>query len=307
MLEVNRQMDLKTAYERLGLPENATREMVEKRYDMLLRQERRRRRESGDESENPEFTEMTRAYRFILEQEEKQAVSELTEQQYGKYRRFAGLAEKIDHFISYYKWHTLGAILLVALIIYGINTYIEHKEEQARLAALPPMDVYGMMLGQFYVEDMDPETEGIEAAMLGHFPDWKRVELELVSFSLEPQSEFDIAMLQKATVMLATEKPDIYILDADTYPWLARTGILLDLDDLAAGRFASLLPEGAAPKASGGEEAGEHVYGIDLTDSPLVGELPVYKSNRFIVGIRRDSERVDNALHLIETYLKSMQ
>jgi hypothetical protein len=298
-------MDLKTAYERLGLPENADREMVEKRYDLLLRQERRRRRETGDERESPEFAEVTRAYRFILEQEEKQAVTELTEQQYGKYKRFAGLAERLDHFFSYYKWHTLGAILLIGLIIYGINAYIAHKEEQARLAALPPMDIQGMMLGQFFAADGSAETDGIEAAMLGHFPDWKRVELDLLTFSLEARSELDIAMLQKATVLLATERPDIYILDGDTFPWLAQTGILLELDDLAAGRFASLLPEGAAVKASGGEEYGEHVYGIDLTDSPLIGELPIYK-DRFIVGIRRDSERVDNALHLIETYLRSI-
>ena len=196
--------------------------------------------------------------------------------------------------------------MIIAFIIYGINSYIEHKQEQARLAALPPMDVYGMILGQFYPAEGSGETDELEAAMLGHFPDWKRVELELVTFTLDPKSEFDIAMLQRATVMLATEKPDIYILDADTYPWLANAGVLLELDDLAAGRFASLLPEGAAPKASGGEEAGEHVYGIDLTGSPLIGELPMYM-DRFIVGIRRDAERTDNALRLIETYLKSMR
>jgi hypothetical protein len=297
-------MDLKTAYERLGLPEDATREMVEKRYDMLLRQERRRIRAGGGES--PEFAEITRAYRFILEQEEKQVVSELTEQQYGKYKQFAGLAEKIDHFFSYYKWHTLGAILLIGVILYGINAYIEHKEEQARLAALPPIDVYGMMLGQFFVPDGSADTENLEAAMLGHFPDWKRVELELLTFSLEARSELDIAMLQKASVLLATEKPDIYILDSETYPWLAQTGILMELDELAAGRFSSLLPEDAAVKAFGGEENGEHVYGIDLTDSPLIGELPLHK-DRFIVGIRRDAERADNALQLIETYLKAQR
>jgi len=296
-------MDLRQAYERLGLPEDATREMVEKRYDMLLRQERRRIR--AGEGESPEFAEITRAYRFIVEQEEKQAVSELTEQQYGKYKQFAGLAEKIDHFISYYKWHTLGAILLIALIIYGINAYIDHREEQARLAALPPMDVYGMLMGQFYNTNGSMETDELEAAMLGHFPDWKRVELELLSFSLEARSEFDIAMLQKALAMLATESPDIYILDKDTYPWLAHTGILMELDDLAAGRLAPLLPEGAALEESGGEEAGVHIYGIDLTASPLIGELPLIKDS-FIAGIRRDTERLDNALHLIETYLKSI-
>ena len=298
-------MDLKTAYERLGLPENASREMVEKRYDMYLRQERRRRRETGDDRESPEFAEITRAYRFIVEQEEKQAVSELTEQQYGKYKKYAGLAEKIDHFITYYKWHTLGAILHVGLIIYGINAYIDYKEEQARLAALPPMDIYGMLMGQFYTEDMSMETDSLETAMLGHFPDWKRVELELLSFSLEPRSELDFAMLQKATAVLATEKPDIYILDAQTYEWLARSGVLLELDEYVAGRFASLIPENAARKVSGGEENGMHVYGIDLARSPLIEALPIYKE-QFIVGIRRDSERIDNALHLIETYLKSI-
>lgn len=299
-------MDLKTAYERLGLPEGASREMVEKRYDMLLRQERRRRREAGDSGEeNPEFTEITRAYRFILDQEEQQAVSELTEQQYGKYKQFAGLAEKFDHWFSYYKWHALGVILLLGLIAYGINSYIDHREEQKRLASLPPIDVEGMFLGQFYVPDGSSETEEIEAAMLGHLPEWQRIELMLLTFSLEARTELDIAMLQKASVMLATERPDIYILDSETYPWLAQTGILADLDELAAGRLASLLPEGAAVKAFGGEEYGDHIYGIDLSDSPLIQELPMYHE-RFIVGIRRNSERFDNALHLIETYLRSI-
>lgn len=299
-------MDLKTAYQLLGLPEDATREAVDKRYDVLLRQERRRQREAAgtDAEQNDAFTEVNRAYRYILEHEGQQAIEEMEEAQYGKYKRFAGTAKRLDHWYSYYKWHTIGVIAAIGLIIYGIVSFVDYREEQARLAALPPVDLDGTIIGQFFMPDTSTSTDAVEAALLEQMPDWKRVELTYLALSMDVRSEMDIAMQQKAFVMLATERPDIYLMDEQTYAWVARAGVLKPLDVEVAGRFNGLIPDGGAIPTYGDNESDEQrVYGIDLTDTYLIQQLPLI-GDRFIVGIRVDAERPDKALDFIETYLK---
>jgi hypothetical protein len=310
--------DLKQAYETLGLPENATREEVEKRYEILLRRARQQeiRKEDGG---TLDFSEVNRAYRFIVDYKNKQAVNTINEQQYGKFKGYAKQAEKLDHFFSYYKWHLLAGIATVALIIYGIVAYVDHREEQARLAALPPVDLEAMFLGRFYFQGGADRTDELEAAMLKQFPEWKRVEADVLAYNMASQDSMDYAMLQKVTVLLATERPDVYILDSDSYQWIARNGVLVNLDDVVEGRFKDLLPEGAAVRAfvpDRDELAGnadpeapvsgeEHVFGIDIGKSPLAKKLPLHMQE-MIVGIRIDAKNPENALLLIERYLEAL-
>ncbi len=310
--------DLKQAYETLGLPENATREEVEKRYEILLRRARQReiRKEDGGELD---FSNVNRAYRFIVDHENKQAINALDEKQYGKYRGYAKHAEKLDHFFSYYKWHLLASVAAITLIIYGIIAYSEHRAEQARLAALPPADLEASFLGRFYLPSDTDRTDQLEAAILGQFPEWKRVEADVLSYNMNAQDSLDYAMLQKVTVKLATEHPDVYILDSDSYQWMARNDILMSLDDVVEGRFKDLLPEGAAVRAfvpdrdelrgntdpEAPVSGEEHVFGIDISSSPLAKKLPLHMKE-MIVGIRLDAKNPENALLLIEQYLKAL-
>jgi len=300
--------ELRKAYELLGLPEDATRQDVEKRYDMLLRQAKaqRQRIEDGTETE-PEldFTAITRAYRYILDYENKEAVEELTRQQYAKYKGFAGTAQKIDHFFSYYKWHVVGVLAIIGFLIYGITAYMDHREEQRRLAALPPEDLIGTFIGQFYQPEMQSDTSPIEAAMLTQFADWQRVELDMLSFTMNGGSQVDVAMLQKASIHLATEQPDIYILDADTYPWLAQSGVLLDLEPQVNGEWKELLRPGAAVKARAGEDAPERIYGVEVTDSALLKELPIAYDSA-IIAVRVNTENMENAMAFIKRYLQAV-
>jgi len=293
------------AYEKLGLNGDATRDEVEKRYELLLRRERQKQQRG----ETSDLEEITRAYKLIVEWEHREAVGEIAKQQYGKYKRYAGQAERVDHFFSYYKWHLLGVIAAVALLIYGIFAYAEHREEQARLAALPPADLEASFLGRFYLPSEDGATERLEEAIIAQMPGWQRVEADVLSFNMAEQGMTDAAMLQKVVVMLATESPDVYVMDEDTFEWIARNGVLRPLDAEAAGRWKDLLPEGAAmkaaeaetdPSAPDGVKLGEeHVYGVDLTGTALAEALPVGKE-RLIVGIRLDAENADKAIAMIE-------
>lgn len=64
--ESNSMDELKRAYETMGLPENASKEEVDKRYTTLMRQARARQRENPDGTDQADFEEVTRAYRYIL-------------------------------------------------------------------------------------------------------------------------------------------------------------------------------------------------------------------------------------------------
>lgn len=300
--------ELKEAFRTLGLPENATREEVEKKYDTLLR--RSRAKERSGEGNDEQFAEVTKAYRYILAYEDRQAAEEFNKANYGKYKGMAGTAEKVDHFWRYYKFHVFGGIILLALIIYGINAYMDHRAEQERLAKLPPVDVSMMLLGNYYTSDMSSDTEPVEESLLAKFPGWNRFEVLLNYLPLETTNEMDMASQQKAVVLLATEHPDIYVMDKMAFDWLAPQDILLNLDDLAEGDWKPLLENGSgsALKKATTDNPEEHVLGIDVSHSKLAEGLPLISQSQpteLIIGIRLDSPNVEKAKQFIQGFLES--
>lgn len=300
-------MELKQAYEKLGLPDGASRDEVEKRYELLLR------REKGKVTS--EFAEINRAYKLIVSHEDQKIVGSITQQKYGKYKRFATHAERLDHFMSYYKWHLIGGIAAVIFIVYGINSFMENRAEQARLAALPPPDLEASFIGRFYLAQGNGDTEQLEAAMVEQMPGWQRVKADIAAINMASPNSMDMAMQQKIVVQLATERPDVYILDNDTFQWLAQIGALLPLDEQAEGPWKELLTEetkkiaAVAENDPGSREpvlGEERVYGIDLGASPLAKNLPIAKGE-MIIGLRLDTERQENVFAMIERYLRAME
>src|SRR5690554_1750264 len=127
--------DLKQAYTALGLPENSSRESVEKRYDILLRQARSQQ-VRGEKTIDE--TVVHQAYRLIVEHERKKSLADYNLRTYGKSEGRSEKVEKIDHFFRYYRLHTIGVILVIVLIVFGVKGYIDHKAEQEALSKLPP-------------------------------------------------------------------------------------------------------------------------------------------------------------------------
>ena len=144
--------ELKKAYES-GLPEGASKDDVEKRYFLLIRRERasRQREETGQPDEQAlSLEEINRAYKLILEYDEKKTMEQFNAAAYGKYKGMAGSAQKVDHFFSYYKFHVLGVIALILIVIFGTKAYVDHRHKMAELAKLPPIDVSVSFFGEYY-------------------------------------------------------------------------------------------------------------------------------------------------------------
>ncbi|GIP52133.1 MULTISPECIES: molecular chaperone DnaJ [Paenibacillus] len=298
--------DLKQAYELLGLPENASREEVEKAFEILLRKSRSRqvKNPADGESGDSEYELKFKAYKMIVEHEGRSKINEMSRQRYDKWGSFAGTAEKIDDFFRLHKTKVIIGIIAVAALIFGINAFIDHREEQKRLAALPPIDLSIMFVGNYMSDQSQGGDEGLEKAMTAQFPEWKR--LKVVLTYLPSQGEgggmTDIAFQQKAMAVVATEKPDVYILDENSFNWLGGGGALMNLDSVANGVLKPLLKEDNLIKGREEEETEEHIYGIRVTDSPLAKQLPLAMQD-MIITLRYESENQDKAIHFIEKYL----
>jgi hypothetical protein len=293
--------DLKLAYKTMGLEENATRDDVEKRYTTLMKRERSRAKSGGpgDAAEESDFAKVTEAYRLILAHEDKKITEAFNEQEYGKYKNMAGQAQKLDHFWRYYKFHTFGAIAVIALIIYGIVSYIDHKEHQRYLASLPPIDLEVSFMGLF-LEPEGSEISAVNESILQSFPDWKRVESNIVFVPEEDANQY--AYLQKALVTVMSEKPDIYVMDRFMFEWIGGQGALMKLEDFP--ELANAVSGSLALKHRTEDDPAPAVYGIDLTDTKLFQDIPLMKKE-MVVGIRVDAQHPENAVKFIQQYLST--
>lgn len=298
--------ELKQAYETLGLPELAAKEEVEKRYTTLMRQARSRAQQQKADAGNEEdaFAKITQAYRLILEYEDRKLTDAFNEQEYGKYKKMAGQAQKMDHFWRYYRFHTLGVIAAIALIIYGVISFMNYREEQERLANLPPVDLSVSFMGNYMLKEDAPKEEPIEKALLTAFPEWKRFASMVTFVPADQQSQY--AYMQKAVLILATEHPDVYIMDRSIFEWVGTQGVLMNLDNDVNGEFKPLMKDGLAHKLKTDEDTEEHVYGIDLSSSALVDQVPLYKES-MIIGIRLDSKNPEKAKTFIKKYLATIK
>lgn len=298
---------MKEAYERMGLPEDATKEQLDDRYTLLMRQTRSHQRREPDRAEEieAEFSEITKAYKFILEEETRKSFEEMNQKRYGKYKKFAGTAEKTDHFFRYYKFHVLGGIALIGVLIYIVISIFNHQAEKERLASLPPVDLEVMFLGSYMNKDGGQDLTPIEDAILAQFPEWKRVTVTMNYVPpLDSNNPQDAAMLQKALLVLSTERPDLYIMDQTAYDWVGNQGMVRPLEAEVEGVWKDLLTPEQLVKGTNEEDGSEHVYAVDILGSTMSEELPVLKKDMF-AGIREGTERDANAQLFIKQYLES--
>ncbi|MBP2001224.1 hypothetical protein J2Z69_002267 [Paenibacillus shirakamiensis] len=290
--------NLHQAFEILGLPEGSSRQDVEKRFEILVRQYR------GRPSE--QFEPIAKAYRTITSTEDQQAIDEITREKYAKFKGFAGPAERIDDFFRLHKYKVIIAAIALIAIIFGTRSYLDYRAEQDRLAKLPPIDLSFMIVGEFAQSSGKEEMTEIETGLLQPFPDWHRVTALLTYLSSEGQGQMGMAMQQKAMVQLATEKLDLFIMDKSTFEWIGGGGGLISLDDQMSSLSTKLKPDQLLKlkRQDDTDDTKEHVYGINVTNSPLAKALPL-KYKDFIIGIKTGAQHPEKAMEFLKTYAAS--
>ncbi|WP_135553840.1 J domain-containing protein [Paenibacillus cymbidii] len=287
--------DNKQAYRVLGIPEDATKEQVENRYFILVKQHKRAVQEGGDTAAaEAAFDEVNKAYRLLMGLEKQKANASFNEKAYSSSAR----REKIDHFFHYYKYHVLGAIVLVVAIVYIVIGIVDKQQERAALAKLPPLNLEMTLMGDYQSD----ETAKLENNLLQTFPDWQRVKVSTIYFPEQAKNEFDVAMQQKSMISLMEIKPDLYLVDKANFSKLLNQGAYFPMDELES--VVKALPEDKIYKGKGPDDTSEHIYGIDVTGSSLFDGVRIAGSKEKIAVLRFDTKRKENAYRMIEWFVQ---
>lgn len=284
-MEQDAQTPLQRAYEQLGLSPDASREAVEERYFLLLKK--------AKTGQDIDVEAVSRAYKTIVEAMRETKVQELEQQYYGDSVWKRKLA-------AFWAKHRISVIVSVALLLVAgmiLHTVLDQRAKRIAEANRPPIDVYAMFVGEFYHEN----HEELPDRMLADFPEWQRVDA-LISLAPEnPKDPFEVAALQKNVVMIMSERPDLYITDPFNFNSLMTQSAFLPLDGIA-DRF----PERLLVRGQAETDDAPRVYGIDVSDSPLFAKWGILDKGKRIVGLRYDTERMDNAVRFIEKLIAEM-
>lgn len=206
--------EIEQAYAALGLTTDAGANDIEKRYRQLVRRIRAlEQRGAVTLRDEAEMLAANRAYRFIVEEELKRRSEDYRNKRYGKYRRFSGFAESIDHFWDYHKPHIFGGLFLCLLLFTGAAFLKGVIQHHAASVNTPIPD-----LSLVIVEDSKPVNEKLrlstEHKLLRLLPEWKHIDTKIMHDPLA----------------VVTENPDLYIVDRESFIKLARLGFLGKLE-----------------------------------------------------------------------------
>lgn len=281
---------LKHAYEKLGVNEGASKEEIENRYFLLIRRHQSRMKElpEGEKAEEEAgFEEINQAYRQLKEYLQRQSLESnpiyLAEQKKSPFRR------KTEHFLHYYKMHIIGsliAVVLVTSLIYSIAT----KEKEL------PSDLATMMVGAYYAQDL----AALETRMTAYVPEWERIAVDINFTPNESMNQFDVAQLEKSMVVLATERPDIYIVDTYQFDRLGPQGIFHSLEPWKE-ELSAFVGEEQLVYGQFEGDAEPVLYGIDFTESEVFTEFSSDTNAKIftISSNQNETEGAEKSLQLI--------
>lgn len=282
--DTNAMLDLNKAYSLLGLHENATEEEVEKRYEILLRRKKGRSEEEDRAAGEPTMAEITEAYNTI----KGTKLQELIKEKEPKSKS----VQRAGHIWEYYRWHIIGSIVAIVLIIYTFTSIMDNRNEAKRIERA---DVKINFFADFQVENADP----LEVKLLQDLKDWKDVHFIYQYAPTDPKDEYGMAMLQKAMISMAADKVDVYITDPANFQKFGSQGAFLKLDEIPG---LSGLADAKKLKLNVDGE-GQVWAGIDVTDSPALQELKLPPGTK-IAAIRVNADKKDNAAKTLEWLTK---
>ena len=265
----------KNAYEVLGLSEDASKDEIEKRYEVLVRKYKN----------NPELNEsgttiedITRAYRKLmgLPIEEEIIKDEAT------LRR-----EKVSNFIYYYKWHFIIGIIVIAMLI-----------SLGKAVFGPKPDFNLAIIGAYYYDDQKILEEYLE----NNIDDINMAAVDGVSFAINDDlTEYESMM--KASVLLAAGDIDLFILDNERFEGYAEMGSFERLDDY----LDKLGIDAQSEKlyyARAEDDNKEYVYGIDISNSEIFVGFFTTATQEKIACIRYEAKNIDKAIEVIKLLLR---
>lgn len=252
----------------------ATHEM-EKRYELMARRVHSKLLHGTlTDLEEVEFRKIDRSYKEWLESERARKLEAYRQERYGRFRTFSGLAEKIDEFLYYYKYHVLLLTLLGIMLVLGMKSYAFFRDMEMQAAARPAPDLTVLVVGDFADP---PSNPAIQEALQQQLPSLSQIEVKSLSIPVTPTNEREAARAERGAMVLLSEQPDVYLVEQN--------------------HFIKLLQLGYVEKLESWDN-----YGINLADGPL-GQIIPFAGEPLIAAVGVSAKEPEKALDFIQAFV----
>ena len=277
-------MDRLEALSLLELGSDATTDMIERRYEMLLR----RYRMAQDDASRHALEAATTAYNTL----KNPSIPAASPSPRDTKRYFGRTRADWANRWHYDKWLWLGSLAAAGIIVYIIMTAVNYK----------PVDFKIVAIGRFAYKDETIWQEQVSAAfsdsvvsaLQPNHPDVDTVEYEAIALylnedgSLAPSNDPTLQqnLLMKAVARLGADTLDVLILDRGAYATYAAQAAFVDLSDLVDQLKKTLPPDefsqlGQLTLTPEGEPAA--ISGLDLTYSGLIEQFGLKAESAIVV------------------------
>lgn len=292
----------------LGVTKSTSKDEIEKKYDVVLKKYRIMKQEGSlDKNAEDEFQKNTDAYRIIMGYDVEEPKVEKKETYTDKAFKKAGIdRKKADNFFHYYKFHILGiiaAVIIVISIVYSFATRVE-------------ADITVGLLGEVNTDEYNAFETKIKAGV----PEIKNMSIDSAVLTDRYNDQQSYVYLQKAMVLIAASDIDVYVVNKFAYDRYANSGAFMALDDLAkeAGidttksedlklkvveewEDQSGIDEERKVKTYRDQEP--RLYGINVTDSEFFKGLEIVGPEKIVV-VRAEPKDRDLALKLVKLFIR---
>jgi len=283
------------AYKILGLKEGAPRIEVEKKYAVLLRKYKtsaeKQETGEGQDSEH-DFDKITEAYNLLMGYitEEDLEVKKLPKKRNPYFEKLGIDEEKLKNNLYYFRYHIIVGLALLIIIAVSIRSCVNRVD--------PNLNV--VFMGNLFCND----TEKLQADLISMIPGVEAVGTENLHISAQQEKQdpqMQMAMLQKAMVLVAAGDVDIFIMDKVNFEMYAVQGGFKKLDDFVEQHN---IPEEKQYKAKvENEDEKEYVYGIDVLNSKMLKDANTV-GQQLIAAISVNGKNYDNAVKFLELLLE---
>ncbi|HPU22116.1 MAG TPA: hypothetical protein PL099_03935 [Thermoclostridium caenicola] len=288
-------MDRRRALEIFGLREDASKETIIKRYNVLFKKIRYME-DAGDMG----FTrdELEEAYKLLMDiayHDPEEERRKLARQQHpNPILKALGIdQDKLSNFIYYNKWKFIVGALVLIFVIYAIVSITSRVDPDFKL----------IIAGEIYVEDIEATEQALKTLVDIKEPQAQHIP---ISDRLDPQSQS--VYEQKLSVEIMAGNNDVFIVDLNLYKRLAPFGIFVPLDDrldeLGIDSYDEQLL--VALQTEDGESVSPRLYGVDVTGSRFLDEQGI-EGERLIAVIMANAEHADDASEFIKKLAEAVQ
>jgi len=281
-------LDIKEAYEILGLTEGANRVEIEKKYGKLVR------KHHVDKSENSIMDKINEAYnRLIANENEIIEAAEPKKKPNPLFKAFGLNEKKTSNFIYYYKFHFIIGLILILCTVYLLNSMFNRHT--------PDLNV--MFVGEYLTNTDDSNiAESIKKEINKNYPEIKDIKIQLINAASDVKTQQDATLITKANLEILYGEEDVVILDKKTYSDSVESGVYLNLDsftdklgiDIKANKDYKDLIKG---------QKEPHLYGVDVGLSKIVKNSDII-GKEYIASIRTGGKRLENAKKFLKLLLK---